>query len=675
MKARIMREPFFSQQNASSDTATNDETRWERLRRTHRISFRHWLKAFLYDVLTLLHEARIPLLGFLIVMASGTLYLRYAYAGGQEFTTLRAALYETMTMLALEQDARFPADLLGQFLFFAIPILGLAFVFQGVLDFGRLLLDKSSRLEDWQVSLASTYQEHIIVCGLGRVSYRLVMQLLEAGYEVVVIESDWNSEFVQDTLALNVPIIHGDARSASALRQAGIFRARGMVSAISNDLANIEVALSARRIRKDLHVVLRIFNEHLDYNLERSKFGRNTAFSSSALAAPTLAAAAICRGIKFALPLPEARLGISELTVSAGSHLDSLVHRIEQRFQVQVIGYMCDHAGSTAHWRHRIHPSTRLYAGDRLLLLGTLQNLGEVWKYAHCSNQIMQTLGMGIGQQPTLEYGTVIICGLGKVGYRVVKALCQMQPGLDIVVICRADTTRARFISDLQKLGVRVFYGDARAEETLREAGIERAFSVAAVTSDALSNLRIGLTARQIRSDIHLVLRVFSDVLADQLETILGFQTTFSTSVLAAPTLSAAVVVKDTGYAVDIGDRLFSTVRLTVQPGDEFAGQQPARLREESGMVVVSIRRQRQLVLLPRIADNSFYSPDSTLQAGDEIVVLADIHIITHLRMNGAESAVDSNTLGAVRDSIPHQDMLRKLLLDGVSPEQKPQTV
>jgi Trk K+ transport system NAD-binding subunit len=198
---------------------------------------------------------------------------------------------------------------------------------------------------------------------------------------------------------------------------------------------------------------------------------------------------------------------------------------------------------------------------------------------------------------------------------------------------------------------------------------------VAAVTSDALSNLRIGLTARQIRSDIHLVLRVFSDVLADQLETILGFQTTFSTSVLAAPTLSAAVVVKDTGYAVDIGDRLFSTVRLTVQPGDEFAGQQPARLREESGMVVVSIRRQRQLVLLPRIADNSFYSPDSTLQAGDEIVVLADIHIITHLRMNGAESAVDSNTLGAVRDSIPHQDMLRKLLLDGVSPEQKPQTV
>jgi Trk K+ transport system NAD-binding subunit len=670
-----MRELFSLQQNISDDTATNDETRWERLRRTRHISFWRWLKAFLYDVLTLLREARIPLLGFLIVMASGTLYLRYVYASGQEFTTLRAALYETMTMLALEQDAHFPADLLGQFLFFAIPILGLAFVFQGVLDFGRLLLDKSSRLEDWQVSLASTYQEHIIVSGLGRVSYRLVLQLLESGNDVVVIEADWGSEFVRDTLALNVPIIHGDARSARALRQAGIFRARGMVSAISNDLANIEVALSARRIRKDLHVVLRIFNEHLDYNLERSKFGRNTAFSSSALAAPTLAAAAICRGIKFALPLPEARLGISELTVSAGSHLDSLVHRIEQRFHIQIIGYTCDHAGSTTHWRHRIHPSTRLYGGDRVLLLGTLPNLSEVWKHGHSSNQIMQTLGIGLAQQPTQEYDTIIICGLGKVGYRVVQALCQMQPGLDIVVICRADTTRERFIREIQKQGVHVIYGDARSEETLREAGIERAFSVAAATSDALSNLRIGLTARQIRSDIHLVLRVFSDVLADQLETILGFQTTFSTSVLAAPTLSAAVVVKDTGYAVDIGDRLFSAARLTVQRGDDFLGQYPARLREETGMIVVSIRRKRQFMLLPLTTDNQTYSLHSPLQAGDEIVVLADIHIIAHLRMKGAESAVDSNTLGVMRDSIPHQEVLRKLLLDGVSPKQQPQTV
>jgi Trk K+ transport system NAD-binding subunit len=666
---------FFSHKIVSDETATSDETRWERLRRTHRISFRRWLQAFLYDVLTLLREARIPLLGFLIVMASGTLYLRYAYAGGQEFTTLRAALYETMTMLALEQDANFPADLLGQFLFFAIPILGLAFVFQGVLDFGRLLLDKSSRLEDWQVSLASTYQEHIIVCGLGRVSYRLMLQLLESGYEVVVIESDWGSEFMQDTLALNVPVIHGDARSARALRQAGIFRARGMVTAISNDLANIEVALSARRIRKDLHVVLRIFNEHLDYNLERSKFGRNTAFSSSALAAPTLAAAAICQGIKFALPLPEARLSISELTVIAGSHLDNLVHRIEQHFRVQVIGYTSDQPGSVTRWRHRIHPSTRLYGGDRVLLLGTLQNLGEVWNYGHDSNRIMQTLGIGLVQQPTPEYDTVIICGLGKVGYRVVKALCQMQPGLDIVVICRIDTTRERFISELQKLGVRFINGDARSEETLYEAGIQRAFSVAAVTSDALSNLRIGLTARQARSNIHLVLRVFSDVLADQLETILGFQTTFSTSVLAAPTLSAAAVVKDTSYAVDIGNRLFSAVRLTVQPGDDFAGQHPVKLREEMGLVVMSIRRKGRLILLPLTASNPDPKLNTALQAGDEIVVLADIHAIARLRMDGAESAIDSNTLGVMSNTTPHQEMLRKLLLDGVSPKQEPQTV
>jgi Trk K+ transport system NAD-binding subunit len=467
----------------------------------------------------------------------------------------------------------------------------------------------------------------------------LLLRLLESGYEIVVIEQDWESEFVQDALALKVPVIHGDGRRGRVLRQAGVFRARGLVTAISNDLINIEVALAAKRMRSDMLIVLRIFNEQLDYSLEHSQFGRNTAFSSSALAAPTLAAASVCMGIKYALPLPEAQLAISDITVTAGSTLDSLVYKIERQFNVQVICYTGENSAGEMQWRHRVSPTTRLYGGDRIKLLGTLPALGAVWKHGHVSNKIMDTLGISIPQQPTPQYNRVIVCGLGKVGYRVVKALYYTEPRPEIVVICSGET-RERFVKEIRELGIEVRLGDARTAEELEAAGIDHAYAVAAVTSDNLTNLRISLTARQLRDDIHVVVRVFSDVLADHLEALFGIHTTFSTSALAAPTLAAAVVVRDTGYAVDIGEQLLSVARLTVSAGDEFDGQQISALREHRAIVVVTVRRGSRMFVMPHDPDYPDRLFERPLQPGDEIVVMAEIHTIAHLRSLGAETAI-----------------------------------
>jgi Trk K+ transport system NAD-binding subunit len=680
----------FLSEHADHMVGLDYETRSERLRRTRRMRFQRWARAFIYDVLSLLREARVPLAGFFVVMASGTLYWTLVYQEADY--TIGHALFETMRMLVFEHNEAYPADLLGQVLFFAVPIFGLAFVFQGVLDFGRLLLDKSSRMEDWQHALAHTYQNHVIICGLGRVSYRVMLQLLEAGYDVVVVEQDWESEFVQDALALRVPVIHGDARTAQILRRAGLHQARGLVTGISNDLLNIEVALAARRMRRNLQVVLRIFNEQLDYNLEKSEFGPNTAFSSSALAAPTLAAAAVCRGIKHVLPLPYELLGISELLVTPGSSLDNLIYKIEREFQVQVIGYTSETCSGTTCWRHRASPTTRLYGGDRVLLLGTLHNLGEVWKHGHERNKIMNTLGIEIPQRITPEYNRVIVCGLGRVGYRVVRALHRMEPRPEIVVICD-ENTRPRFRREVAALGIRLIDGDARIEDVLREAGISHAYSVAAVTSDTLSNLRIALTARQIRGDVHVVLRVFSEVLAEQLEEMFGIHTTFSSSALAAPTLSAAVVVKDTGYAIDLGERLMATACLVVQPGDEFDGQPIYGLRESLGIVVVAVRRDQQMYVMPHgfAMDNkptnghTARGPmDESLRPGDEVVVLADINRISVLRQRGAGSGLSDVSItgratdvpaapatdepGTMSDTDDTQQLLEYLLQNGSTP-------
>jgi Trk K+ transport system NAD-binding subunit len=621
-----------------NQTVNRRATRFERLRARHRTTFRRWLIAHLYDIRSLLNEARVPLIGFCIVMASGTLYWTHVYAGGQ--MTTGAALYETMTMLALEQDTNFPQDPLGRLLFFAIPIFGLGFIFQGVLDFGRLLLDKSARIEDWQTSLARTYSGHVIICGLGSVSYRVAMELLESGSEVVVIEEDWHSEFVRYALQLKIPVVHGNALEEEVLEHAGIWRAHSLIAATSDDMLNIKLALAAQRTRPNMHVVLRVFNEQLDYSLERSQFGPNTVFSSSALAASTLAAAAVCRGIEYALPLHDVLLGLTELTVLRGGYLDSRVDIIEQRFNVQVVAYKPESqrgknssSDNGAGWQRQVQPDTRLYSGDRVVLLGTLYSIGATWEHGQMCDEIRASLGSDIQYHLTPQYNRVIVCGLGTVGYRVVAELHAMQPRPEIVVVCD-EAPRDALSEEVEALGITIIKGDARTKEVLHTAGIDEAYSVVAVTSSKLTNVQICLAARQVRSDIDMVLRVFSDDLAGQLEAVFGIQTTYSSSVLAASTLAAAAVVRGTGYAIDIGECLMATANVTVRDGDDFAGQTVHAIREQHGIIVATVQRDERRFLLPQDPDDSTRLWTQPLQAGDEITVLADIHTVGRVRTN-----------------------------------------
>ena len=611
--------------------ADDYDTRIERLQRRRHPAWR-LVRASIWDFFLLVGEAWPALAGFAFITAVTTLYLVYGYrdherAGVPPFT-LDSALYESMRLMALESSLPIPeGDLFGEVLFFIIPVLGLALVFQSVLNFSRLLLDKSSRIEAWQTSLARTFRNHVIVAGLGSVSFRVTMQLLEAGYEVVVIERDWESEFVEAVRALKVPVIRGDARDAGVLRLAGLTRARSLIAGTHEDLINIEIALAARRHRRDISVVLRIFNDELDKNLEHY-FGYNSAFSASALAAPTLATAAVGRSIGHVLPLPHGfavgepaatALGVLYLTVAPGGPLCAPVRDVEDRYGVRVLRHV-DAQGRV--WRTALSQEQsapeRLERGDSVLLLGTLPALEQI----RAGNDAYNSAGpaaparvFGHGQPGAFD--TVIVAGLGKVGYRVVQALHQFDPRPTIVAICQSGDTPELFIEEVQALGVRIIYGDARRAQILKRAGIDTACSVVAATSDDLVNLQIGLTARRLCHDVDLVLRVFSDTLAERLTALFGHYTTFSIAALAAPTLAGAAVVRGIDYAVEIAEHIVSTATLAVHPGDEFAGQTVAEIRDRQKLLVIAVRRRGQPLLSLRL--------DTVLEPGDEAVVLVDV--------------------------------------------------
>jgi len=513
------------------------------------------------------------------------------------------ALLDTLSLLTLNSAVRpGPDDSFGAALVVFNLLFSVLFV-QSVLNSARALFTRRPE-ETRQLGRAAALRDHVIVCGLGRIGMRVVTRLVEAGYQAVVVERDWSAEFVPRALEMRVPVVAGDARDAAVLRRAGLRRACAVIAGIDGDLLNVEIALAARAERPDVRVILRAFSEDFDRGLERG-FGRDTAFSASALAAPSFAAATVTREIEHVLPLDGALLGVARVSVSAAGATPSSLRALEARYDVRFV-------------------PEPLRAGHATVM-GRLSSL-EALRLASVVGDGERTQARPTPFQPGGRHDTVIVCGLGKVGYRVVGLLHALRPRPRIVVLYHERDEDEPFLRRVRGLeGVEVRRGDARDGETLRDAGLERAFAVAALTADDLTNIQIGLEARRQRADLHVVLRVFSDTLAERLVDLFGIHTAYSVSDLASPTLAAAAVLGGVGHAFFADDRLYAMDELLARAGDQLSGRSVEAIRGETGAVVIGLRRDSgPLLVLP---------PADTLVApGDAVTLAARLDALARLR-------------------------------------------
>jgi voltage-gated potassium channel Kch len=125
---------------------------------------------------------------------------------------------------------------------------------------------------------------HVIVCGLGRVGYEVVQELLRQKETVLVIEKDPENRFLEPIRAQGARTFVGDASISKVLEDAGVATADGLFSLIDDDLKNLEIGLNARSRRADLRLILRIFDKEIAEPL-RSRLDIHFALSTSAVAA------------------------------------------------------------------------------------------------------------------------------------------------------------------------------------------------------------------------------------------------------------------------------------------------------------------------------------------------------------------------------------------------------
>ena len=337
-------------------------------------SWKRYLLATWRDTRVLLLQFRIPLLLFAAsILIGGFLFDRlYTHSQVQDLS-YSEAVYAVFSMIFFDPNIPLPHQWYLQVFFFVMPLIGLGLITQGVIRFGVMLFNKRSRKEQWQVAIASTYKDHVIVAGLGRLGFRIVQQLLSFGEEVVGIEIDPSTEFVPRVLDRHVPVISGDATRPNILEQAGIKQACSIITCTENDLTNLEIALVARELKPDIRVVLRMFDDDMAPKIATG-FEISVAFSTSALSAPAFAAAAMHGDIQNAFYIGDQVLNVSELTIGPQSALvGQKISDLEESFDMSVIAHR--RAASVD-----LHPKPEvtLQPGDQICVFASLDVLSQM---------------------------------------------------------------------------------------------------------------------------------------------------------------------------------------------------------------------------------------------------------------------------------------------------------
>jgi Trk K+ transport system NAD-binding subunit len=169
------------------------------------------------------------------------------------------------------------------------PIIGLIVIGEGVVRLALLLFSKRHGQKEWMKVMASTYRDHVVLCGIGHLGIRVLEELCAAGIAVVALEKEENGAFVAQAKRTGTPVILGDMKDDHALVTAGIGSARTVIIATNDDMANLEVALDARRLNPDIRVIMRLFEQSIAQKISNA-FLVDVAFSASTLAAPMVAA-------------------------------------------------------------------------------------------------------------------------------------------------------------------------------------------------------------------------------------------------------------------------------------------------------------------------------------------------------------------------------------------------
>ena len=217
-------------------------------------------------------------------------------------------------------------------------------------------------------------KDHYIVCGFGRIGKVICKELKSKKIPLLVIDNTPEAKELLD--AESVPYIIDDATSEDVLVEAGIDRARGLISVVASDADNLFITLTARGLNHSALIIARADEEKSEKKLKRA--GADKVFLPYIIGghkmAQSITKPAVTDFLEFTVHNKDMGLEMEELNVSKSSRLDGLKlmeSGIRQEMDIIIIAVR----KKTGEMTFNPSSETRIEAGDTLIALGKNNDL------------------------------------------------------------------------------------------------------------------------------------------------------------------------------------------------------------------------------------------------------------------------------------------------------------
>lgn len=294
----------------------------------------------------------VRLLGFLaaILLVAGFAFHRLS---DQQPMPLARAYYVTFFLMLGEHLLPIPEHALLQLLSVCLPPLGAIAILDGIFEVSYQLFRRDESGREWAEAMTKALDQHVVLCGLGKGGLRILQQLVKLGEQVAVLEKDPQAPSLAWARAQGVAVLIGNGREEGIFQALNIERAKSIVLATNDDLANLEMALDARKANPKVRVLLRMYDQELAAKVHGS-MEIDLAFSTSELAAPFVATSSSDRSIANAFYVEERLFVVARLRIREKSELAGrTIGEIRSRHPLSVLSLV--RATGTTYFPRREH--------------------------------------------------------------------------------------------------------------------------------------------------------------------------------------------------------------------------------------------------------------------------------------------------------------------------------
>ena len=315
---------------------------------------------------------RLPAVLLAIVIVTGVT----GYALIDRWDLLDSFYMTIITISTVGYTEVHPQSTAGRLFTSALIVVGVGTMLFGFGVFAEALTENNFGIYRRQRQLQrrlNQLRNHFIICGYGRIGTQIAIEFDEHKVPYAVVEQTPEAlERLHNEDRLH---IEGDASSEEILKQAGIERARGLISAVDSDERSVYITLAARALNPALYIISRAGRPDSARRLELA--GANRVISPYRMAGHRMAELAVHPALVDVLDTLHhggSEIGVEEILV--GQSMTALGKTLDE------VGLLDPSGAKVLALRRRdgtLHANPggdlRLEEGDLVIALGTESQL------------------------------------------------------------------------------------------------------------------------------------------------------------------------------------------------------------------------------------------------------------------------------------------------------------